>query len=239
MLNQTLDRLSSIFKAEDIMTKLKEIKRADNIENAKNLFNEFDVIPYPRNGQIEGYFHHKTKKDHAIKTDFLISHGTSIINLIQILKHKKFCFVLSGNEIVGYIHFSDINKPLTKIPLYVLIESIERKLWQEIRIRINENDLKNIFSDNDFKRFIKKNNYNIKRNIDIGWSGIFTFPYILKLARHYGKVDLSDSEITLLKEVRNKIAHSDKNLVNSFKEIDKLCKAIELCLSIGVRDISL
>ena len=92
MLNQTLDRLSSIFKAEDIMTKLKEIKRADNIENANNLFNEFDVIPYPRNGQIEGYFYHKTKKDHAIKTDFLISHGTSIIKLIQILPpelHRK------------------------------------------------------------------------------------------------------------------------------------------------------
>jgi hypothetical protein len=56
-------------------------------------------------------------------------------------------------------------------------------------------------------------------------TGDFTFPSILRLARHYGAIDLPDDEIRLLNDTRNKIAHSNSFLVTQYEDVDSLAKA--------------
>jgi len=227
-----IERFLELISAEDIMTEVGKLKRADDLKNAGNLFSQYDVVPYPKKGPITGYHYLKSRALIEIEIKNLISKGTNIIELIKILKEKQFCFVLSGTEINGYIHFSDLNKSITKIPLFVLFQAVERRLWNKLKTKINEDDLKKVFITKEADRFIKSKAFNVRRNINIGWTGIFTFPYILRLARFYGQIDLSDSEIKILKEFRNKIAHSDKNMVRSFKEVTVLNDAINLCYSI-------
>ncbi len=229
---ETIKRLSRLFTADDIMTRAEYLKKADDIENANNLFNVYDVVPSPKKGNIKGYFYLKDKKFYELRMDLIVSQNTSILKLSNILSQKNFCFVIADCVIIGYIHYSDLNKAVTKIPLFGIFQTAERKLWDRINNKINEIDLLKIFDTNAVQNFIKKKEYNRRRNIDIDWNGIFTFPYILKLARFYGATDLTDPEIKLLKETRNKLAHSDRNLVNSLKEVQKLSDAIDLCQSI-------
>ena len=232
MTTDTLDRLLKVFSAEDLMTHVKQLKRADTIENASYLFNEYDVVPYPKDGKISGYFYHKNIGIKEIEPNILLSHGTSIFDVIKLFGQNQFYFILSTNEVIGYIHFSDLNKPFTKIPLFAMFEAVERRLWEKFKDRINEDHLRQVFEENEVKRFIKKKEFNIKRNVDIGWTGVFTFPYILRLSRLYGLTDLTDYDIKLLKETRNKLAHSDRNLVNSYNDVKRLIESQELCLSI-------
>lgn len=232
MKTEALDRILRVITVMDLMTDAKYLKRADTFENAQNLFNEYDVVPYPKKGNIEGYFHKDNKELLQIAKKNLVSSDTNTLSLFKIIKEDKFCFVLSANEIEGYIHYSDLNKPFTKIPLFTIFEAVERSLWENIKNRINEEDLAKLFSESEVKNFLKSREFNTKRNVNVDWTGIFTFPFILKMARYYGLIDFSDQEIKLLKETRNKVAHSDRNLINSFKDVEKLINAQELCFEI-------
>ena len=228
-----IDRILKVITVQDLMTDVTQLKRADDLKNAQLLFADFDVIPYPEEGEIKGYFHRDNSNIQKIETDIIVSNGTNIFELLTFFDKDKFCFVLSANKIVGYVHYSDLNKHSTKIPLFVLFESTERILWQQFKHRIKEKDLFKIFKEKEVKKFLKKREKNISKNVDIGWVGVFTFPYILRLANHYGLIKVPDKEIKLLKEIRNKIAHSDRNLIDSYSDIKQLLKALDLCVSIN------
>ena len=103
--------------------------------------------------------------------------------------------------------------------------TIERKLWDKIKDRISEDALHKAFRPNEIEGFLKKKRKAEKGNVDLGWVGIFSFPSILKLARFYGLTDLSSDEIELLRKMRNKIAHSDHQLVNGEKDVRDLAEA--------------
>ena len=178
MMTEALNRILKVFTVRDLMTGAKQLKRADSLQNAQYLFNEYDVVPYPKKGKIEGYFHKDTEEIIPIETKVLVSNGTNILELLKILNQSQFCFVLSANEINGYIHYSDLNKPFTKIPLFTIFEAAERSLWEKFQKRINEEDLSSVFNKHEVRKFLKRRELNIQRNVDIGWTGIFTFPYI-------------------------------------------------------------
>ena len=74
-----IDRISGFITAEDIMTEVKDLKRADHIDNAKLLFNEYDVVPYPKNGSIQGYFHRAMDCCQKIERQQLISNKTDLL----------------------------------------------------------------------------------------------------------------------------------------------------------------
>jgi hypothetical protein len=109
-----------------------------------------------------------------------------------------------------------------------MFQAVERKLWDQIKFRISESDLNKLFEQYEAKKFIDKKDKAIRQNVDVYWTGIFTFPYILKLSRYYGLIQLTDNEIKLLKDVRNLVAHSDCNLVTQPKDVEALSGAYDL-----------
>jgi hypothetical protein len=217
------------------MTPVEQLKRADTLDQAEQLFYEYDVVPYPRAGAINGFFKRKDSKIKPIETGLLLSEGTSVFQLLELLNQNKFYFVISGNRIVGYIHYSDFNRSITKIPFFGLLQTVEKKLWGKIQDRISEEDLLKIFADSEFKTFVRKRNRNRRRNVDIGWTGVFAFPSVLRLARFYGQIDLLDNEIKLLKETRNKVAHSDRVILSSYNDVRNVTRAYEICQSLIAR----
>jgi hypothetical protein len=62
----------------------------------------------------------------------LISDGTSLLDLVEILEDREFSFVLSHREIAGFVHFSDLNHPLVKLAFYVILEALERQALSPI-----------------------------------------------------------------------------------------------------------
>jgi len=57
----------------------------------------------------------------------LISDGTSLLDLVEILEDHKFSFVLRHREIAGYAHFSELNHHVVKLAFYVILEALERQ----------------------------------------------------------------------------------------------------------------
>lgn len=114
---------------------------------------------------------------------------------------------------------------ISKVPFFVVFQAAERRLWDKVEGRLSERDLYKVFDENQADKFVIKSKEATKGNVDLSWVGIFTFPSFLKLARHYGSIDLSDYQIRLLKDVRNNVAHSDKLLVTRYEDVASLAEA--------------
>lgn len=229
---QTLHQLSRAFSVQDIMTATNQLKRADTFRNAKNLFFEYDVVPSPRTGTIRGFFKRDIEQLNSIEPSHILSDATPLFELPHLFCESYFYFVISGNRIAGYVHYSDLNKTIAKIPFFALFQSVERRLWENTKHRISEDVLRKLFNSGEVDGFLRRRDKAVKGNVDLGWTGIFSFPYILKIARYYGLTQLPDEDIKLLKEIRNKVAHSDQNLVAGYNDIHPLATAYELFTSL-------
>jgi len=213
------------------MTAAAHLKRADLIDHARTLFHEYDVVPFPRSGEIKGFFSRGSTEISELKPEHLVSDASDLLDLPRLLAARPFYFVLSGNRITGYVHYSDLNKYIVAIPFFALFRSAERLLWERIQRRLKEEDLRQVFSEQESKIFIRKRQKAVAGNVDLGWTGIFSFPAILKLARHFGAIQETDEEIEKLRRVRNKIAHSDSEIVNNYQDVQLLADAREMISS--------
>ncbi len=68
-----------------------------------------------------------------------------------------------------------------------------------------------------------------KRDVDAGWDGLLSFDEIIRFCVHYSLLDLEHEDRELLSSIRNRIAHSDKLLVNEHRDTRKLVRVRELC----------
>lgn len=230
-MDKVVARLEQIFSVQDIMTPAKMLVRASSIKEASLLFSKFDVVPYPKIGKIEGFFQRDLDKLSELKPDYLISDTTSLLNLPKLLDQVPFRFVISADKITGYAHYSDLNKPAMKVPLFVLIQAMEKKLWDRIENKISKEIVCKVFPD-DALRLINRQKAAIRGNVNIGWIGVFTLPHILWLANNFKEIDLSPDQIKLLQLTRNDVSHSDKNLINKHRDVSRLVEALKLCQSI-------
>ena len=230
--SQKLSQLSRAFSVQDILTETEQLKRADTLGNAEPLFHEYDVVPYPRKGLIQGFFKRGSGQLHNIEPRYIVSEGTSLFDLPQLFCENLFYFVISGNRLIGYVHYSDLNKPVVKIPFFAMFQAVERRLWDNFKHKISEDVLRKVFEPNEVDAFIRRKRRAERDNVDLGWVGVFSFPYILRLARFYGLTDMSDEDMKLLKEVRNKVAHSDHYLVKDEKDVQVLAEAHGMFLSL-------
>src|SRR6266550_2398466 len=112
------------------MTAAAQLKRADLIGHAQKLFHEYDVVPFPRSGEIKGFFSRGSSETSELKPGHLLSDATDVLELPRLLTAQPFYFVISANRITGYVHYSDLNKYVVAIPFFALFRTAERLLWE-------------------------------------------------------------------------------------------------------------
>jgi hypothetical protein len=229
-MERALLKFNRILSAQDIMTPVQMLERADRLEDAIPLFEEYDVVPYPKIGGIEGFFRHKTDELIDLRMEFLISDGTSLLDMPRLLDKMPFYFIIAGNKVTGYVHYSDLNKPVMKIPLFVLFQILEKKLWDRIKGDISKDLVRKAYPENA-KRYLNKHEKARKKNVDIGWTGVFSLPEILKLARHLQAINMGEEDIEVLRLTRNDVAHSDHNLISRESDVSRVATAVKLCQS--------
>jgi len=227
-MNKVVARLDRIFSVEDIMTPVEVLERGGSIEEVRPLFSTYDVVPYPKRGNVEGFFQLGLDKLSYLKPDNLISDTTSLLNMPQLLNQAPFRFVISADKIAGYVHYSDLNKPAMKVPIFVLIQAMEKKLWDKFEMKITERIVREVFPDSA-PSFITKRDKAIKGNVDIGWTGVFTLPYILRLANHFKATYLSNDQIKSLRLTRNNVSHAGGYLISKQRDVSKLVEVIKFC----------
>lgn len=230
-----LNQLARTFTVRDIMIPVSTLTRAADPAEAQQILHEhpeFDVIPLPQQGPIGGYFCRDSGQFSRVQTGDLLGDGTSLLDLPELLVDRKFYFVLSSSRVGGYLHFSDLNKGLVKLPLFVLFEAVERQLWAAIQPRITEADLAMMLDPQRANNVIKKRARKQNHNVDMGWAGLFSFDEIVRFSIHYGQISLSSTEQEILANYRNRVAHSDKDLINDHRDIKKLVTAVKLCQTV-------
>jgi hypothetical protein len=90
---------SPMFTVSDIMTPATQLKRADSLNHAQKLFDEYDVVPFPRNGEINGFFYRESPEVNNLKPHHLLSDTLSLLELPRLLVRQPFYFIISGNKI--------------------------------------------------------------------------------------------------------------------------------------------
>lgn len=230
-----LTQLSETFTVPDLMVKVADLTRASDQPEAQQLLSkhpEFDIIPLPSEGAITSYLHRNGTKIESISPKDLISDGTSLIDLPKLFTEREFFFVLSSNTISGFVHFSDLNKGLMKLPFFVLFEAVERNLWSVVAKRIAEEDLSEVLDKQRIQTLKQRMKGARKKDVDLGWAGLLSFDEILKFSINYDIIRLSDIDRELLANFRNRVAHSDRLLVEEQKDTHKLVRSREICLGL-------
>src|SRR5208337_3084459 len=160
-LEETLKRLATTFTVRDIMIPSSELVCADDEDQASGVSDanpDFNVIPIRQDGKITGYFERNSRTAKKITPNDLIADGTKLLDLIEMLEHREFFFVLSSEkaEGYGYIHFSDLNHHLMKLTFYVILAALERLALDSIRGKDDRETLKRHLNPGRFKYIEQK-----------------------------------------------------------------------------------
>lgn len=234
-LYNTLERIALSFTVKDIMVPVDRLVKAPDELSAKQLLTErteFDVIPIYKNGEIVKYLERGQTNARFVTVTDTISDGTSIFSVIDILHQRRFGFVLGGNRVVGYIHFSDLNNSVVKIPFYVMFEALEYALTQRIQSLITEELLSKVLDPDRCDRVKKQMEARKKTKSDFGWTSLLYFGEILSFARHIGVIQPTDDEISILSNIRNRVDHATDPLINNYSGIVRLVNAKRICLGL-------
>lgn len=232
-IEETLKRLAITFTAKDIMIPETGLTCADNEVYAAGLSQDnpdFNVIPIRENTKLVGYFVRDSRTAKQILLNDLISDGTSLLDLVEILEDREFSFVLSHREIAGYVHFSDLNHHLVKLAFYVIFEALERQALISIP---RTNDREYLRNNLDPSRFAQiENKY--KRDGDAARSlfNYLNIADILRLATKAGTIQLDDEVISTVKDVRDKASHAIENIVVDHPSVKRLATVKRECLRI-------
>ena len=130
--DDTLTRLAREFVVRDIMIPAKDLVCATCIPQAVELLNrylDFDMIPLVVQDSITAYLERSGSDPRPLRISDLVSDATSILDIVDILTDRPRMFVLVHNRISGYVHFSDLNRPIVKLPFFVLLEAVERRFF--------------------------------------------------------------------------------------------------------------
>jgi hypothetical protein len=112
---------------------------------------------------------------------------------------------LTHQRIDGYVHYSDLNHQMVKWTFYVMLEAVERLALENLRPGDELEYLKEKLSSERFKQI--EGMY--ERAGDNGRS-LMTYlnlADILRLAVSVGAIQLNETSIRLMKEVRDWAAH--------------------------------
>jgi hypothetical protein len=211
-----------------IMVPVADLLRADTQAEAADLHDQYDIVPWPARGPIKGYFHRDDQGSRSLDPDSLLSFGTPITELADLFLHRDFFFVIQANQVAGYIHYSDLNHPYVKIPLFAIIQQAERAVWGKIHPKITPKVLVQMFGEERAGRYEKLRARIREANVELDWTGVFTLPAILEIGRHLKAVKLTDGEIELIRDVRNRIAHSDRTLISKRSDVRTVVSARHL-----------
>jgi hypothetical protein len=235
-LRETLQRLANRFLAHDIMTPAEHLVCADTEEQARRLLNEnpqFDVIPLVSGGKILAFLErgHGPKRIQVYHT---VSAGTPIPDIVDSLCDRPYCFVIGRHEIIGLIHFSDLNDPVVKLPFFVLLEGVERQFADQIKDLLTADVLPVVIRDPQRVKALRDKMANLQAgNAERDWVTLLYFREILETAVHFHKLSLQVPEIEDLSTFRSRVAHAaGDELIEKHGDVKRLSRVLELCVDI-------
>jgi|HubBroStandDraft_2_1064218.scaffolds.fasta_scaffold00416_2 hypothetical protein len=232
-IDETLNRLAKEFTVKDIMTPRADLVCAPNERQALEVSHnnpDFDVIPIQKGGALTAYFERMPGKTKRIGPTALIADGTSLLDLVDILEERQFSFVLSGQKIEGYVHFSDLNHQLVKLTFYIILQTLERMALNLMQGRTNAEALRRELDPHRFRQI--ESAYKRAGRAARDLVSYLNLSDLLQLAVKAGAMSVEVRLIKGMKKVRDGAAHSSENLVSSYDDVKALAHVKRECLRV-------
>jgi hypothetical protein len=233
-LERTLQRLGLSFTVRDIMVpKERLVSASDNAEAQRisGKYPDYNIIPIQDKGVLVAFYERDAKSWRSITVQGLVGSDTSIMDLVEILSSREFCFALVGNQIGGYVHFSDLNNPLVKLAFYVIFEAFERHLLDAIS-PVREEEIQETLNPQQLKR-IKREAQKAQANCaNLGLENFLYLPEILRIAVAKRKLSPDEERDKSIRVFRNRVSHAGWSLIQKHGDVKTLIEAKRICLAV-------
>lgn len=234
-IEQTLAQLAEMFKVRDIMVTQADLKRANDLDEAIRLldvYQDYDHIPLPATGPIGAYVARDDRTFHPIRNSDLISDSTSLLDLPDLLCDRAFYFVLTANQIQGFVHFSDLNNSLTKLPFFALFEAVERRLHPRLlAAEPSDETLASVIGDKRVREIEQKRARASARRANRTSLDYLYFDELLRLSQCLALIQLKSDDGRLLSDFRNRVAH-DSPLIEEHSDMRRLVKVRKVAVQL-------
>lgn len=233
-LRETLRTLARSFVARDLMVRKEDLVCSEDERDAEQKLEanpDFDVIPIRRGDKFVAFLERGQSHPETIRVQHLIESETPIVDLVDTLHDRPFIFVVGRQEIVGLVHFSDLNDPVVKLPYFALLEGVERQLAGAVKPLVTRESLSQFIRDPQRVTQIVDKMERLRVNkADRDWVSILYFREILEAACYFGRLSLKISEIEDLSAVRTLVAHAATTaLVETNSDVKRLRNIGNLC----------
>lgn len=228
----TLKKLEEQYLVGDLMVPATSLVCGDNEQHAQRLLKEhsdFNLIPIKEAGRLVAFVERSGKSDTRNTIELhlhVIGDGTSVLRLIDILAEREFCFVLKNDRIAGYVHFSDLNNRLVNLSLFAIVGAYEHALARMLRSLVGDQNYESLLNGMQRKRIAKLK----KSNAELNWTTPLYFKEVLQLARDQNILAISDEEIHLMNDSRNRICHASRLLIEKHSDVSQIAEAKRLWL---------
>jgi len=233
-ISPSVDALQSAIQARHIMTVRSQFVAGKDADDALALLldeknRDLDLIPFPNGRDPIAYVLRLDRRPHNIDRDHLISDSTPVIELVKYFDDgREVLFVLSGNQISGLVHLSDLNSSLCKIAFFTLLNNVERACLDVFRSGLPE-PLTPPFTERQsvsIKGRVGKWRANDALPFD---AAALYFEEALKLIQTARLPSLTDDEITWLKKARDHTAHAGHLLYSKMADLAQLKAVVSIC----------
>lgn len=229
---QIVEMLSRDFTTEKIMIPLAELISANSKDECLKLskkHDDLDIIPFVQKEAITGYWDKRKMRIVPLSPKHIITNSTTILHLIDLFDSHEFFFVMSGPEVVGFVHRSDLNNDLLKIPFYILLQSLESLLLEKLSLSIN--DVQQLSDNARVKQITDQHMLKMEGDMHIDSVQGLYLSEILEISKNREVLNLSGSMKHLLEDFRNRVSHADRSLLNKPEEISYLKQVKDYCLT--------
>jgi hypothetical protein len=224
---------NSYFSAEHIMTPRSVLRCVENgdLRLAQKIADKekFDAIPIVERGAIRRFWSSERRAPVRITTRHRISHDTPIEALLPRFKSEGVQFVYYRTEAVGLVDVSDLNKPLGRMVwLYPMLEC-EQKIIEETGEKNYEDAEIVRVLGTAAKRVLSKQRKALQEDLKLPLLSFAYFSEVLRAGVELRIISLSGTEIKELSDLRNRLAHPGRTLIEHKDQCEKLLWAKMVC----------
>ena len=220
------------FTVEKIMIDVNDLVVGTSLEECEALSEQYptyDIIPLSQKGTIMGFWDTVAKKIIPITPKHLITNKTSIFQLLDLFENERYFFVLGNTRITGFVHCSDINNDLVKIPFYILLQSLESLILGQLNLTVEA--VGKIGNKQRVDDLIREHEMKLSNDIQLNKIQGLYLSEILELGMKQQIIKLKPQLKQYLEDFRNRVSHADKTLLSEEKDIHKLKRIKDYCIS--------
>ena len=209
------------FTALHVMTSVDELVDATDQAGARAIREQrgFEIVPRVESGAICGFWDAETGEAHQpVELRHVVASDLNLFGLIAVLRERRFTFVLVGDRVAGYIHYSDLNHSVVKVPLYILFEAVERRALRWTR-GADIAAIEAALGAPEASRVAKQLHRRRADAADLSPAGQLGFGDLLRLAGHCGWPAVAGLPLPRLVGHRNRVAHAGENLVRRHEQV--------------------